>query len=173
MLNFGNNNNNVPPPPSSRPPASEVASLSGNLTHVIVSPDHTDGIQVFLNGQPVLPGEVENVGINIVAPTSDSDSGTLTAILSRHQTNAGGERSQGTVSLFPGTVEVLAKGRRIQVHCPTEGSFEGLFLRIGNADGVGREVLGVQSLTLVLSNELISAQLVWADDGVKEDIFPN
>jgi len=169
-MRFGNNNNNVPPP-SSRPPASEVAAITGTLTYVLVSPDHTDGIQVFLNGRPVLPGSVENVGINIVAP-GDDDGGTLTAILSRYETAADGSRKLNAMSLFPGTIDVVANNSRIQIHCPNEGSFDGLLLRLGNGDGIGREVLGVQTFSIVLTDDLISAKLVWAEDGVSEDILP-
>lgn len=170
MRRFANNNNNVPPP-SSRPPASQVAAITGSVTYVLVSPDHTDGIQVFVNGRPVPPGSVENVGINIVAP-GDDDGGTLTAILSRYETAADGSRKLSTLSLFPGTVEVIAQNSRIQVHCPNEGSFDGLMLRLGNSDGgIGREVLGVQSFSVVLADDLLSAKLVWSEDGTSEDIF--
>lgn len=170
MFKMGNNNN-TPPPADLRPSAESVARLSGNYTQVIVSPDKSDGVHVFVNGEAILPGSLESVGINIIAP-GDNDSGTITGVLSRYE---GSEeaRSLKSTSLFPGTVDILAYGRRLVVSGAEQGSFEGLYLRVGSADGgIGTDVLGVQSLEVVISGTLTSARLTWAEGGTTEDILP-
>ena len=131
-----------------------------------------DGVNVFVNAQPILHGELESVSINIVAPQSESDRGTLTGVVSRYQTGADGQRSQQAVSLFPGTVEVVAKKRRIIITCQQEGQFDGLWLGLGlNSDGTSTELTGVQSLQITITPDLADARLVWADGSGEEDLL--
>ena len=160
-------------PNPNRPAASDVARIENTLTHVIVSSESSDGIAVFLNGQPVPTGSVESLSIEIIAPTDADPNGTVAAILSRYQTGPEGARTQHGTSLFPGTVELIARGRRIVVTCVEEGSFDGLWLGLGlRADGTSSELSGVQSLRLAVSPGLVDARLVWNEDGTTEDLLP-
>ena len=173
---FGNsssNGNAGTAPGGNRPPAAEVARIEGNLTHILVSSDSADGVQVFLNGKPVPAGEIESLSVNIVAPGDGNASGTITGIISRYQTAADGTRSQRGASLFPGTIEVIARGRRIVVTCAREGSFDGLWLGLGmQIDGTSSELNGVQSLRVVVSSGIVDAKLVWGDGSGDEDLLP-
>jgi len=160
---------------SNRPSAAAVASIDTNLTHVLLSLDSIDGVQVFFNSQPVPTGSLESVGIDIVAPTDSDRTGNLTGILSRYagQNAAGATGAQTATSLFPGTVEIVARGRRIVVSCREAGSFDGLWLGLGlREDGTSTELTGVRSLSIVVTPSLLSAKLVWDDDGAEEDLFP-
>jgi hypothetical protein len=94
----------------------------------------------------------------------------LTGILSRYE---GPERSQRSTPLFPGTIELIARGRRIVVTCREPGSFDGVWLGLGlREDGTSTELTGVRSLTIVVSPNLLDAKLVWAEDGIEEDLLP-
>ena len=184
---FGSNNGASAGAPdnsnSNRPTAESVARIDANLTQVIVAPGTgaDAGVQVFVNGQPIAPGSLENVGIEISAPTDAAPDGTLTAILSRY---AGGSSASGgtvptsaspsqtTTALFPGTVEIIARGRRVVVSCPVAGSFDGLFLGLGlRQDGTSTELTGVQSLRVVISPDLCDAKIVWVEDGRDESLL--
>ena len=163
----------TPPPASNRPPASEVARVEGALTHIIVSSTSSDGLNVFVNGQPITTGEVESVTLEIIAPDANNQNGSVTAVLSRYVTGSDGVRGEKPTSLFPGTVEVMARGRRLTVTCLKEGSFDGLWLGLGlRADGTSSELSGVRSLRLAVAPRLLDAKLVWSDDGTTEDLLP-
>ena len=169
---FGSSNGT--PAASNRPAAASVARLESNLTQIIVSGPSSDGLHVFLNGQPVMTGEVESLTVEIIAPDQNGQNGSVTAVLSRYQASpTGGAREQRTASLFPGTVEVIAQGRRLVVTCTEDGSFDGLWLGLGlRADGTSSELTGVQSLRLAVTPNLIDAKLTWNEDGATEDLLP-
>ena len=160
-------------PPSGgggRPQAGDVAKISGTLTHVFVTGTGADALQAFVNDQAVLTGQIESISVEIVAP-EEGTSGTLTAILSRYEGGADTARTTNAISLFPGTVEFVAQGKRLSITCAEEGSFDGLFLRFGtDNDGVGLEASGVKSLRLLVTPNLLDGRLVWVEDQ-REDII--
>ncbi len=169
---FGMTNKPLPPV-SSRPVAGDVARIEGSLTHVIVSGPSSDGLHVFVGGQPVPAGEVESLTLEIIAPDAQGCNGSVSGVLSRYQTGADGTRGQAALSLFPGTVEVTARGRRLVVTCVQENSFDGLWLGLGlRADGTSSELSGVASLRLAAAPGLLDAKLVWSEDGTTEDLLP-
>ena len=169
----GNGNNGSGPAPGNRPKAASVARIENNVTHVLVSgASGPDAIAVFINAQPVHAGELDSVSINIVAPQNDTDPGTVTAVVSRYQTDATGARVQKGVSLFPGTIEVIIKNRRLVITCQNEGQFDGLWLGLGlNADGTSTDLSGVQSLRVTLTPDVRDARLEWADGSGTEDLL--
>ena len=168
---FGNTNG-AAAPASTRPAASDVARVEGTLTQVLVSGDGSDGLHVFLNGQFVPTGDVESLTVEIVAPDDSDSNGTVAAVLSRYENGPAG-RTQRGVSLLPGTIEVIARGRRVVVTGLSEGSFDGLWLGLGlRADGTSSELTGVQSLRLAAAPGLLDARLIWSEDGRAEDLLP-
>jgi hypothetical protein len=179
---FGNNDNNGNNgsnnmgigTATNRPAASRQAAIEGSLTHLLIGdPDSVDGWHLFVNAKAIPTGEIESLSIEIVAP-DDASEGTLTGLLSRYVTDANGLRTQRSVSLFPGTVEVIANGRRITVTCQEPGSFDGLWLGLGlRSDGTSTELGGVQSLRILASpeNRLLDARLTWVDNGAVEEIL--
>jgi hypothetical protein len=176
---FGNNsnNNNIVNnigTATNRPTAASQAAIEGNLTHLLISDSSSvDGWHLFINAQQIPTGEIESLSIEIVAP-DDASQGTLTGLLSRYVTDANGARTQRSVSLFPGTVEVIANGKRITVTCQEPGSFDGLWLGLGlRSDGTSAELGGVQSLRILASPEskLLDARLTWVDNGAVEEIL--
>ena len=169
---FGSKNG-TPAAPSNRPTAESVARLESALTQVIISSRSSDGLHVFLSGQPVQTGDVESLSIEIIAPDANGQNGSVAAVLSRYQTGPTGTREQRGTSLFPGTVEVIAQGRRLVVTCMEDGSFDGLWLGLGlRADGTSSELTGVQSLRLAVAPGLVDAKLTWSEDGTTEDLLP-
>jgi hypothetical protein len=169
---FGGPTNNTVPPAAGRDSAAAVARIQGSLIHAFVSGPGPDGLSVYVNGQPLLTGQIDSLSVEIIAPDDASD-GRLTGILSRYETGGDGTRTTRAMSLFPGTVEVIAKGRRIAVTCADEGSFDGLILRLGmDESGVGLEAQGVKSLRLLVSPGLMDARLVWIEGGREEDLLP-
>ena len=94
-------------------------------------------------------------------------------MLSRYKTSLTGSRDQAATSLFPGTIELIARGRRIVVTCEQDGSFDGLWLGLGlRADGTSSELTGVQSLRLAAAPGLVDAKLIWSDTSATEDLLP-
>lgn len=149
-----------------RPAAAEVAKIQTHLTHAIVTGEGVDGLNVFRDGQLVLPGAVDSLSVEIVAPTDADPVGKITAILAYYETGADGVRTQKAAALFPGTVEIIARGRRLSLSCAEQGAFEGLWLGLGMApDGTSTELTGVASLRVLLSPGLHEAKLVWSDGG--------
>lgn len=168
---FGSTNGANAPAPA-RPAAAEVARLEGTLTQIIVSGPASDGLHVFLNGVPVPTGDVESLSLEIVAPDDSGQNGVVSAILSRYESGPAG-RTQRAASLLPGTVEVIARGRRLVLTGVAEGSFDGLWLGLGlRADGTSSELTGVQSLRLAAAPGLLDAKLTWSEDGTTEDLLP-
>ncbi len=170
---FGSNTNGASAPAPNRPPAGNVARLESRLTQVVVSGPSSADLYLFLDGKPVPTGEVESLSIEIVAPDANGRGGIVSAVLSRYQSGAGGERTQRPFALFPGTVEITARGRRLVVTCLAVDSFEGLWLGLGlRTDGTNSELSGVGSLRLALAPGLLDARLTWSEDGTTEDLLP-
>lgn len=144
---------------SNRPAAADVAGLDTSLTWVVYESDSADGLHVFLNGQAILTGSIESLSVDI-----DTDKGTIAAVLSR---------TDGTSkSLFPGAVEILAKGKRLSLSALAPDDFEGLYFGVGlREDGTSDQVQGVKSLRVVLTAGLASAKLIWNDTGAEEALF--
>ncbi len=165
--------NSTSPPAANRPAAADVARIETNLTQIIVSSPSSDGLAVFVNGQPVPPGDVESLTVEIIAPDASGQNGAVTAVLSRYQSGPTGARTQRASSLFPGTVEIIARGRRLVITGMADGSFDGLWLGLGlRSDGTSSELTGVGSLRLAVTPGLLDAKLVWSEDGVTEDLLP-
>lgn len=146
---------------NARPAASDAAKIVNHLTQVILTSEGVDGLNVFYDGRLILPGQVDSLSVNIVAP-GEKDAGTLTAQLSWKES---GENKMA--SLFPGTVDIVGRGKRILVTSSTdEGSFDGLWLSLGlTEDGTSHELSGVQSLRVLLSPGLTDTKLSWTDGG--------
>lgn len=120
---------------------------------------------MFHNGTGV--SRLESLSVEIVAP-DDEQEGTLAATLVCYSETGGAP--VGT-PLFPGTVELIAAGKRISVSCDDPASFEGLFLRFGTGeDGIGTEASGVGKFRLVITPDLHDARLTWVEDG-REDVL--
>lgn len=144
---------------STRPAAAQVASLDTNLTWIAYESDSADGLHVLHNGQAILTGSIESLSVDI-----DSEKGTITAILVR--------KEGGNISLFPGSVEIIAKGKRISLSAVSATSLEGLYFGLGvREDGTSDEVRGVKSLRVVFTPGLASAKLIWVEEDAEEVIF--
>ena len=170
---FGSSNGGTPAAASNLPAAAEVARLQSRLTQIIVSGPSSADLYVFLNGQPVPTGDVESLSVEIIAPDANGQNGSVTAILSQYRTGPTGTRQTQGVSLFPGTVELIARSRRIVVTCEQDGSFDGLWLGLGlRSDGTSSELSGVQSLRLTAAPGLVDVRLVWSDTNAAEDLLP-
>lgn len=168
---FGSSNGT--PAASNLPAAAEVARMQSRLTQIIVSGPSSADLFVFVNGQPVPTGDVESLSVEIIAPDANGRNGSVTAILSQYRTSPTGTRQTQGVSLFPGTVEMIARGRRIVVTCEQDGSFDGLWLGLGlRSDGTSSELTGVQSLRLTAAPGLVDARLIWSDTNAAEDLLP-
>ena len=149
---------------TTRPAASDAAKIVNHLTHVILTSEGLDGLNVFYDGQLILPGQVDSLAVNIIAP-EDKGAGTLTAQLSWKE---GG--TARAASLFPGTVDIMGRGKRILVTSSRDdGSFDGLWLSLGlTEDGTSHELSGVKSLRILLTPGLTDTKLAWIDGGEEE-----
>lgn len=144
---------------SNRPTAAHVAALDTNLTWIAYESDSADGLHVLHNGQSILTGSIESISVDI-----DSEKGNVTAILVR--------KEGGNISLFPGSVEIIAKEKRISLSALEANNLDGLYFGLGvREDGTSDQVKGVKSLRIVLTPGLASATLVWDEDGTNEVIF--
>lgn len=158
-------------PSTMRPKISDVARIDGNLTQVVAGADASNA-QVYLNGNPLNTGDLDSLTIEIVAPDANNSQGTITALLSSYQAAPDGSRAQRSNSLFPGTIDIVANGRRVVVTCMQMGSFDGLWLGVGTrADGSLVELEGVGAFRLAVTPAFIDARVTWSDSGQTEDIF--
>ena len=157
---------------SNRPPAAQVARLNTRLTHVFISGSGPDDLSVFVDGTPVPTGQIESLSIEIIAPSDELPDGRITGILSRYETGADGTKRQSALALFPGIVELVVRGSRLEVVCPQANSFEGLNLNMGlHPDGSIDEASGVRSLQVVFASEVgTSVKIAWLE-GVEESLF--
>lgn len=144
---------------SNRPAAAHVAGLDTSLTWIVYESDSADGLHAFHNGQSILTGSIESISVDV-----DSEKGTVAAILVR--------KEGGNISLFPGSVEIIAKGKRLSLSALEANSLDGLYFGLGvREDGTSDQVKGVKSLRVVLTPGLASAKLTWSEDGTEEAIF--
>jgi hypothetical protein len=144
-----------------RPAAAEMARIANHLTQVIVTGDDIDGLNIFSDGALLLPGQIESLALNL-----DGEQNLITAQLSWKE----GDAHKGA-SLFPGTVDIVARGRRLLVTSAVDDSLDNLWVSLGMAeDGTSTELTGVNSLRVLLTPGLIDTKLVWAD-GREEAIF--
>lgn len=137
------------------------------MTHLFVGNHELGGTAVFYNGEAVAADRFESLSVEIIAP-DDTQEGSIVATLSRYP--EGGGAPQGS-SIFPGTVEVIGKTKRVSVTCSDLESFDGLYLRFGMGDdGGGAEASGVGRFRLVVTPNLLDARMTWAEDG-REDVI--
>ncbi len=157
--------------PSGRVPANEAAKIQGGgLVQIILTNTNVPEFHVFLNERYVPQVEIEGFSLQIEA---DALGGvpTVRATLAQIVTNVAGQRTTQRLELFPGTLAIVALGRRVSVTCTRRDSLDGLWISLGLLpDGTGRDIEGAQSLSILMEGGLFSARLGWTD-GAVEDIF--
>jgi hypothetical protein len=153
-----------------RPTAASVAVAELTSTYVFFSGPQSDGLTVIRDGELLLPGTVDSVSIQ-VDPTDESN--PLTGGISLVAGSGAASRFGNSISLFPGFVEVMVAGKRLQLVCPNTGDLSTLWFGVGmRTSGEATEVQGVRSLQVVLAAGLgATADLVWADNGLKESLL--
>ena len=158
-------------PQAGRIAASEAAKIQGGgLVQIIITNPNIPEFYVFLNEQHVPQMEIEGFSLQIEA---DPLNGVpiVRATLAQVVTNVAGQRTTQRRELFPGTLEIVALGRRVSVTCTSLNSLDGLWISLGLLpDGTGRDITGAKSLTILMESGLFSARLVWTD-GAEEELF--
>ena len=160
-------------PQQGRIPASEAAKIQGGgLVQIIITNPSIPEFYVFLNERYAPQTEVEGFSLQVEAPDSSGGPPIVRATLAQIITNVAGQRTTQRTELFPGTLEIIASGRRISVTCTRLNSLDGLWISLGLLpDGTGRDIEGgAKSLNILMEGGLLSARLVW-QDGAEEDIF--
>ena len=154
-----------------RPTAASVAVAELTSTYVFFSGPQSDGLMVIRDGELLLPGTVDSVSIQVDA--SDEGNPVLTGVISLVAGSGAASRFGSSISLFPGFVEVMVAGKRLQLVCPNTGDLSTLWFGVGmRTSGEATEVQGVRSLQVVLAAGLgATADLVWADNGLKESLL--
>lgn len=162
----------APPPAPAEPSAADVARIQGGgLTQVIVTDLQPLTFSTFLNDRAVDQMDVESLSIDIEAP-DQAGATTVRATLAWSGMTVTGQKAPQRTELFPGTVEVVALGRRISVTCVTADSLDGLWISLGlKADGTGSEVTGARVLRVLLTEGILDAKLTWVD-GDTVDLLP-
>lgn len=158
----GENGHTAPKPP----PAAETARIQGGgLVHLLVSGVDPLLFHLFLNGKPVPQGEVESLLVSIEAPPDDASAGpTARCTLNRYVADVAGDTGLQQQELFPCTVEIIVRGRRIGISCPERDSLDGLWISLGlRPDGSGNEISGARALRFFLSDGILDARLTWVD----------
>jgi hypothetical protein len=154
-----------------REPAAEVAKiLGGGLVQVIVTGTTPIEAFVFLNGTPVDPADFGGLFVEIDA--SNVDSPILQAFLTRTVETVAGTRDTQRLPIFPCSLDLVVKGKRIQVDCPNANSLDGLTILLGvKPDGSSTEVQGARTMRIVIESDVLDAHLTWTD-GAEEDLLP-
>jgi hypothetical protein len=154
-----------------RPTAASVAVAELTSTYVFFSGPQSDGLTVIRDGELLLPGTVDSVSIQVDA--SDEGNPVLTGVISLVAGSGAASRFGNSIGLFPGFVEVMVAGKRLQLVCADTADLSTLWFGIGMRNsGEATEVQGVRSLQVVLAAGLgATADLVWADNGLKESLL--
>lgn len=162
-----------PTPSTSATAAADLALIQGGgLVHVIVTETTPLTFYVFLNDKPLPPDDVESVSLYIAAPDAPNDPGTVRATLSHFVQDVAGARSAHRQELFPCTLEIVALGRRISVSAMQAGSLDGLWINLGlKPNGETNELSGLQSMTVLLQDQILHAAITW-EDGREEELLP-
>lgn len=167
------------PPPhngkSAGPPrqaASDVARLQGGgLVTLILTRLDPLAFFLFLNDTAVPQEDVETFLLTIEADDAEGTSGTVGATLDRFTNTVAGRQLQ-QYQLFPCTIEILARGRRMTVTAARPDSLDGVWINLGlRPDGSASEVSGAKALKVLLTEGIFDAKLTWMD-GETEDLFP-
>lgn len=154
-----------------RPAAASVAATELTSTYVFYSGPQSDGLTVIRDGELLLPGTVDSVSIQV--DVSDEGNPVLTGVISLVPGSGVASRFGNSISLFPGFVDVLVGGKRLQLVCPNTGDLSTLWFGVGmRTSGEATPVQGVQSLKVLLAAGLgATAELVWADNGLQESLL--
>lgn len=157
-----------------RASAADTAKIrGGGLVQVIVTDQNPLTFAIYLNEKPVPQAAVDNLLITIETPGDDEPNGLVAATLTQQVRKVTGETAMEAADLFPCTVEIVARGRRMSVTCREAGQLEGVWIDLGlKPDGSGYEVSGARKLEVVLTQDLLDARLTW-EDGRTEPIFPD
>ncbi len=159
---------------TTRPPVADEAQIQGGgLAQIIVTAQTPLTYYLFLNDQFVSQMDIESLNVAIEAPSdTEAGSGVIRATLARYVDAITGGKTVQRTELFPCTLEIVAQKRRLSVICQDPNTFDGLFLTVGlQPDGNSRDLNGVQSLTVLLTEGLFDAKIVW-NDGLTESVFP-
>ncbi len=156
---------------AARQPATEVAQIQGGgLVLVVVTETSPLSYCIFLNNRAVPQENVES--LSVAVEVSDAGDPVVRATLSSYVTTVAGERSLQHKELFPCTIEMIARERRLVVSCEDLNSIDTVWIALGlHPDGAGRKISGAKGLRILLTNELLDAKVTWVD-GDAEDLLP-
>jgi hypothetical protein len=160
-------------PPPQRVAAADLAKIQGGgLVQLIVTETQPIGFSLFLNHTAVSEIDIDSLSIDVLAPDDPSDGVTVRATLSEYVTNVTGERVVQNRELFPCTIEVIARDRRLAVTCTRHDSTDGLWVSVGlRANGESAELTGLREFRFLLSHDMLDARVIWVD-GQSEDLLP-
>ena len=152
--------------------ASDVARIQGGgLSQVIVTSVTPLTFYVFLNHKAISEIDVHSLSVSI-AVSDSSTADVVRATLELYAKNVTGERTLQRVELFPGTLEIIALGRRLSVTALQPDSLEGVYISVGlEPDGTDHPVTGAKELRVLVGEGLLDAKLTWMD-GETEDLLP-
>ncbi len=159
---------------ANRPAVADEAQIQGGgLAQIIVTGLSPLTFYLFLNDQFVSQLDVESLNVAIEAPSdNDPSSGMIRATLARYVDAITGGKTVQRTELFPCTLEIVAQKRRLSVICKDPNTFDGLFLTVGlQPDGTSRDLNGVHSLNVLLTEGLFDAKIIWSD-GQTDNVFP-
>lgn len=154
-----------------RPTAASVAATELTTTYVFYSGPQSDGLTVIRDGELLLPGTVDSVSVQVDA--SDEGNPVLTGVISLVSGSGVAARFGNSIPLFPGFVDVLVAGKRLQLVCANTGDLSTLWFGVGmRTSGEATPVQGVQSLKVLLAAGFgATADLIWADNGLQESLL--
>lgn len=154
-----------------RPTAASVAATELTTTYIFYSGPQSDGLTVIRDGELLLPGTVDSVSVQVDA--SDDGNPVLTGVISLVPGSGVAARFGNSIPLFPGFVDVLVAGKRLQLVCANTGDLSTLWFGVGmRTSGEATPVQGVQSLKVLLAAGLgATADLIWADNGLQESLL--
>lgn len=153
-------------------PLVELARIQGGgLTQLIVTQRDPLTFFLFLNARPIEQVDVQSLDILIQVNDTDPQLVVYATLAHLVPSISGGKNIQ-EVSLFPGTVEIVAENRRILVTGTETNDEEGPWVSVGLLpDGGANLLTGVQSFKFILEGTLLHAELTWMD-GRMEPILP-
>jgi len=171
---FGRGSHLPPPVPLIPHRSASVAAqiVGGGLVQLIVTNEAPLTFYLFLNDTTIAQEDFDSLSIDIEMPTDADSSPLVRATLARYVVDVTGSRTLQRTELFPCTIEIVARGRRISLTATRADSLDGLWIDLGmRADGTGNVVNGATAMRFLLNEQILDARLTTADGG-PEDLLP-
>jgi hypothetical protein len=146
----------------------------GGLVQLIITTFNPFVFHLFINGREIPQPTVDSLYVTVGLPDNPTDPPSQVATLTTLITDLAGQKTKQSQSVFPGTLEVVAGGKRVTLSCPDPDDPLEMYVRLGlRPDGTNNAIeSGLHSIQVFLNPGLGMMQfnLKWSD-GLEETLI--